>query len=460
MSAIKNLHVVILAAGEGTRMVSKIPKVLHELGGRPILSYVLSTVFALKPKKVIVVTGQDPRVKGAVLEEYASAKNLEFVRQEKPLGTGHAVASARQELAQADEVLVMAGDVPLLSKDAVEELISFHLREHSQGTCLSARLSNPSGYGRILRGPTNALLKIVEEKDANLRELQIREVNSGIYIFNREALLGALAQIRPLNVKKEYYLTDAMEILRNQGHHTAAWIAPSAEEILGINTRVDLARAESVLQRWRLEQLMNEGVTIPVPQSVYVEPSVRVGEDTVIYPGTILKGKTVIGKNCSLGPQLYLEDCTFGNGVKAVYSFAREVTAADFVSIGPYAHLRPGTHLGTRAKIGNFTEIKASTIGEDSKVPHLAYVGDTDVGARCNIGAGTITCNYDGVRKNKTVIESDTLVGSNVNLVAPLRVGKNSLIAAGSTITRDVPANTLAVARSYQIHKRRNAGNN
>mgnify|MGYP001617778391 CR=1 FL=1 len=460
MASIKNLHVVILAAGEGMRMVSKVPKVLHALAGRPILSYVLASAFGIKPKKVIVITGQDPRVKGAVLEEYAHAKNLAIVRQDKPLGTGHAVASARKELANADDVLVMSGDVPLISKDALEELISFHLREHSHATCLTARLANPAGYGRIVRGPTNAFLKIVEEKDASLRDLQIREINSGIYLFNREALLSALAQIQPLNLKKEYYLTDALEILRSQNHHTVAWLSPSGDEILGINSRVDLARAESVLQRWRLEQLMSEGVTIPVPQSVYVEPGVRVGEDTVIYPGTILKGKTVIGKNCTLGPQMYIEDCTLGNGVKAVYSFAREVTMADFVSVGPYAHLRPGTHLASRAKVGNFTEIKASTIGEDSKVPHLAYLGDTEVGHRCNIGAGTITCNYDGVRKNRTVIESDALVGSNVNLIAPLRVGKNALIAAGSTITRDVPANTLAVARSYQIHKRRNSNNN
>ncbi|MBI2070447.1 MAG: bifunctional UDP-N-acetylglucosamine diphosphorylase/glucosamine-1-phosphate N-acetyltransferase GlmU [Elusimicrobia bacterium] len=456
----RNCHVVVLAAGEGTRMVSRTSKVLHPLGGRPILSYVLDTVFHLKPKKVIVVVGQDQRVQAAVLEEHAKSKGLTFVRQTKPLGTAHAMASCRKELADAAGVLVLAGDVPLLSRDTLEELLAFHGREHNQATVLSARLANPAGYGRVVRGPTNVFLKIAEEKDANLRELQIHEVNSGVYAFEKEPLMAALAQVRPLNAKKEYYLTDTIGILRAQGHRVAAWMAPSGEEILGINTRVDLARAESVLQRWTLEALMIEGVTIPVPQSVYIEPGVRIGEDTVIMPGTILKGKTVIGKNCVLGPQLYVENCTLGSNVKAVYSVAREVTMADFVTVGPYAHLRPGTHLAERVKVGNFTEIKESTIGEDSKVPHLAYIGDAEIGPRCNIGAGTITCNYDGVRKNKTVIEGDTFVGSNVNLIAPLKIGKNALVAAGSTITRDVPSNTLAIARSFQIHKRRNHSDN
>ncbi|MBI4370056.1 MAG: bifunctional UDP-N-acetylglucosamine diphosphorylase/glucosamine-1-phosphate N-acetyltransferase GlmU [Elusimicrobia bacterium] len=456
----KNLNVVILAAGEGTRMASRIPKVLHPLAGQPIISYVLSTVFTVKPKNVIVVVGQDDRVRSRILEDYSKIRNLEFVRQDKPLGTAHALACTRKNLKDAEQVLVIAGDVPLISRDTLEEIIAFHNREHTQGTCLAARLANPSGYGRIWRGPTNEFLKIIEEKDAGLRELQIREVNSGIYVFDREPLLTAIAQVHPDNAKKEYYLTDVIEILRTQGHRVAAWQSPNGEELLGVNTRVDLARAESVLQRWTLDALMREGVTIPLPQSVYVEPVVRIGEDTVIYPGVILKGKTVIGKNCELGPNLYLENCTLGNNVRAVYSFAREVTMADFVSAGPFSHLRPGTHLAERVKVGNFTEIKESSIGEDSKVPHLAYIGDAEIAARCNIGAGTITCNYDGVRKNKTVVESDTFVGSNVNLVAPLKIGKNALVAAGSTITRDVPSNTLAIARSFQIHKRRNEINN
>ncbi|MBI4668710.1 MAG: bifunctional N-acetylglucosamine-1-phosphate uridyltransferase/glucosamine-1-phosphate acetyltransferase [Elusimicrobia bacterium] len=374
----KDIHVVVLAAGEGTRMVSRIPKALHPLAGRPILSYVLATAFQLKPKGVVVVCGQDERVKAAVLEEHAKAKNLSFARQAKPLGTAHALACCRKELSKAGMVLVIAGDVPLISRDTLEEFLACHMREHNKATCLSARLANPAGYGRIVRGPTNVFLKIVEEKDASLREIQIHEVNSGIYLFDKSALLVALSHVRPDNAKKEYYLTDVLEIMRTQGHHIDAWLAPNSEEILGINTRIDLARAESVLQRWTLDALM------------------------------------------------------------------------------PYSHLRPGTRLAERAKVGNFTEIKEAAIGEDSKVPHLSYVGDADVGARCNIGCGTITCNYDGVRKNRTIIESDTFVGSNVNLIAPLRIGKNSLVAAGSTITRDVPPNTLAIARSFQIHKKRN----
>ncbi|MBI4063104.1 MAG: bifunctional UDP-N-acetylglucosamine diphosphorylase/glucosamine-1-phosphate N-acetyltransferase GlmU [Elusimicrobia bacterium] len=441
-------------------MVSRIPKVLHPLGGRPILSYVLATAFQLKPKKVTVIVGQDERIRGRIMEEYAKIKNLELVRQAKPLGTAHALGSAKKELDGVSTVLVLPGDVPLLSKDTLEELLAFHLREHAKGTCLSARLANPAGYGRVVRGPANNFLKIAEEKDAGLRELQIHEVNSGVYAFEKDALFTALSHIQPLNAKKEYYLTDVFEIMRNQGHRTAAWMCSSSEEVLGINTRVDLARAENVLQRWTLETLMLEGVTIPVPQSVCIDPGVRIGEDTIIYPGTILKGKTVVGRNCQIGPEVYIEDSTFGANVRACYSYARMITVADFVTIGPYAHLRPGTHVGERVKIGNFTEIKESTVGEDSKVPHLAYVGDADIGPRCNIGAGTITCNFDGVRKNKTVIEGDTFVGSNVNLIAPIRIGKNALVAAGSTITRDVPPNTLAIARSFQIHKRRNHENN
>ena len=453
----KNISVVVLAAGEGTRMVSRIPKVIHPLAGEPIIYYVLRTALNLKPKKVVVVLGQEEaRVKSKILEGFAKVRELEFARQPKPLGTAHAVASCRKMLDGVEAVVVLCGDAPLVSKETVDDLISFHKRERNQATILTARLSNPGGYGRILRGPTNSLLKIVEEKDATIRELQIKEVNSGIYIFEREALLTALALVQPANAKKEYYLTDTVEILRNQGYRVGAWMSHASEELLGINTRVDLARVESVLQRWTLEDLMMEGVTIPVPSSVYIEPRVRIGEDTVIHPGTIIKGQTVVGKACTLGPNLYLEDSTFGEGVRAVMSYVRETTAADFVSIGPYAHLRPGTHLDTKAKVGNFTEIKASHLGEESKVPHLAYVGDADIGPRCNIGAGTITCNYDGVRKNKTTIDSDTFVGSNVNLIAPLKIGKNVLVAAGSTITRDIPQNTLAIARSFQIHKKKN----
>lgn len=438
-------------------MVSKVPKIIHPLAGEPIVYYTLNTALGLKPKRVIIVTGQDEdRIQGKILERFAKVKELEFVRQTKPLGTAHAVATTKKLLEKAETVLILNGDVPLVTIETIDDLISFHKRERNQATVLTAKLANPSGYGRILRGPTNTLLKIVEEKDASLREIQIKEVNSGIYIFEREALLTALALVQPINVKKEYYLTDTFEILRNQGYRVGAWMTHSSEELLGINTRVDLARVESVLQRWTLENLMLAGVTIPVPQSVYVEPNVRVGEDTVIHPGTIIKGNTVVGKDCVLGPNLYLEDSTFGDGVRAVASFIREATVADFVVIGPYAHLRPGTHLDTRAKVGNFTELKACQVGEESKVPHLTYVGDAEIGPRCNIGAGTITCNYDGVRKNRTVIDGDTFIGSNVNLVAPLKIGKNVLVAAGSTITRDIPDDTLAVARSYQIHKKRN----
>lgn len=453
----KNLNIVVLAGGEGTRMVSRLPKVLHPLAGEPIIYYVLRAALQLKPKKVVVVLGQEyEKIRAKILEGFPKTRGLEFILQNKPLGTAHAIACARKNLESAETLMVLGGDVPLVSKETLDDMIAFHNREHNQATCLTAKLANPAGYGRVLRGPTNTLLKIVEEKDATIRELQINEVNSGLYVFNKQTLFNALSLIQPLNAKKEYYLTDSIEILRSQRCRVGGWLCHSGEEILGINTRIDLARAESVLQRWTLENLMMEGVTVLVPQNVYIEPRVRIGEDSVVYPNTIIKGNTVIGKNCILGPAVYLEDSTLGNNVRVLASCIRETTAADFVAIGPYANLRPGTHLDSKAKVGNFTEIKASHIGEESKVPHLAYVGDAEIGSRCNVGAGVITCNYDGVRKNKTTIENDSFIGSNVNLIAPLKIGKNALVAAGSTITRDVPPNTLAIARSFQIHKRRN----
>ncbi|MFC1521069.1 bifunctional UDP-N-acetylglucosamine diphosphorylase/glucosamine-1-phosphate N-acetyltransferase GlmU [Elusimicrobiota bacterium] len=453
----KSLTVVILAAGEGTRMASRIPKVLHPLGGEPMLFYVIRAAIALRPKKIVIVLGRDEdRIQAKVMEEFSSAKMITFARQSKPLGTAHAVASIKGQFKDTGTLLVLYGDVPLVSKDSLEDLLSFHKRERNRATVLTARLANPYGYGRVVRGPTNALLKIVEEIDASLRELSIHEINSGIYAFEWDTLSAVLPNITMNNAKKEYYLTDTLEILRNQGLRVGGWLTSNGEEVLGINSRVDLARAESVLQRLTLEGLMSEGVTIFLPHSVFIEPRVSIGEDSVIYPGTIIKGRTVVGKGCVLGPNLYIERSTVGNNVRAHYSYIREATVADSVNIGPFSHLRPGTHVDSKARVGNFTEIKSSHIGEEAKVPHLSYIGDSEIGVRANIGAGTITCNYDGVRKNKTVIDNDTSIGSNVNLIAPVKIGRNSLIAAGSTITRDVPSNTLAVARSYQVNKRRN----
>lgn len=449
------LGILILAAGQGTRMQSDRPKVLHEIGGRPLIYYVLRLANALKPNGIGIVVGhKEEEVKRKVfdsLKPWGISRNVTVIRQKNPTGSGGAVLDSLAFLKKFQTAIVMCGDSPLLTFDSLFSLYNQHKNEKGQVTMLTARLQNPKGYGRIVRSPVGEVLRIVEEPHATPKESAISEVNSGTYCFEVPLLANAVKKLRPQGSKSELYLTDCLESVRQNGGRVAAFMSMSPEEVLGINTRLQLAQAERVLTRRMLERLMLSGVTITDPNHIYVDADVEVGQDTVLYPGTILRGRTKIGKQCRIGPYTQIEDSTIGNECSVQASFVTGARILEKSSIGPYSHVRPGTVAGPRAQIGSFSEIKASRIGFGSKIPHLSYIGDSDIAEDVNVGAGTITCNYDGEKKHKTVIGAKAFIGSNVNLVAPVKVGRGAKIGAGSTITKDVPEGALAIERGEQV---------
>jgi len=453
------LGVLILAAGQGTRMQSTLPKVLHPIGGRPLLYYVLRLANALKPAGIGLVVGhEEDKVREEIvdsLKAWGVTRPVTFIRQKAASGSGGAVLDSLSFLKKFQTALVMCGDTPLLTFDTLYALHNHHKSEKGQVTLLTARLHNPNGYGRVIRSPVGEVLRIVEQSHATPKEAAISEVNSGTYCFEVPLLVAALKKLRPQGSKKELYLTDCLEYIRTQGGRVMAHLSAMPEEALGVNTRVQLAQAERVLNRRMLERLMLSGVTIIDPNHIYVDADVEVGQDTILYPGTILKGKTRIGKNCRIGPFTQIEDSSIGNECTASFSVIGSARILEKTTIGPYAHVRPGTVAGPRARIGNFSEIKASRLGFGSKVPHLSYIGDAEIAEDVNVGAGTITCNYDGVKKHKTIIGAKAFIGSNVNLVAPVKIGRGAKIGAGSTITKDVPDDSLAIERSEQIIKRK-----
>lgn len=453
------LGVLILAAGAGTRMQSDLPKVLHPIGGRPLLYYLLRLANALKPSAIGVVVGHEEDLVrkeiGDSLKAWGVTRPVTFIRQKAPSGSGGAVLDSFSFLKKFQTALVMCGDTPLLTFDTLYALHNHHKSEKGQVTLLTARLHNPNGYGRVIRSPVGEVLRIVEQSHATPKEAAISEVNSGTYCFEVPLLIEAVKKLRPQGSKKELYLTDCLEYIRTKGGRVMAYLSSMPEEALGINTRVQLAQAERILNRRMLERLMLSGVTIIDPNHIYVDADVEVGKDTVLYPGTILKGKTKIGKNCRIGPFTQIEDSTIGNESVASFSVIGSARILEKTMIGPYSHVRPGTVAGPRARIGNFSEIKDSRLGFGSKVPHLSYIGDAEIAEDVNVGAGTITCNYDGTKKNKTTIGARAFIGSNVNLVAPVKVGRGAKIGAGSTITKDVPDDSLALERSEQIIKRK-----
>jgi bifunctional UDP-N-acetylglucosamine pyrophosphorylase/glucosamine-1-phosphate N-acetyltransferase len=446
----KPLHVLILAAGKGTRMKSRMPKVMHPLLGRPMLAPVLDLARGLKASRRAVVVGF-----GA--EEVASflpAGEFEIVRQEEQLGTGHAVARARRLLTSGGDLLVLSGDTPLLKAATLRRLLAGHRRKAAAATLLTAEVGDPTGYGRIVRGRGRRLEAIVEEKDATPAQRLLREVNTGVYCFDTRFLKTALGRIGRDNRQGEYYLTDVIAIAVAAGRPVAAVRAGDPDEILGINSRVELAYAEAILRGRKLESLMRAGVTVVDPSSTWVEERVRVGADTVLLPGTFLEGETRVGRRCRIGPSARIRHSVTGPDVLVRdFCVIENAKIGPSCRIGPFAHLRPGSILDRGAKIGNFVEVKGSRIGKGSKVNHLSYVGDAVVGRDVNVGAGSITCNYDGVRKWRTVIEDGAFVGSGSQLVAPLRVGRGSLVGAGSTVTRDVPPGSLALARTPQENR-------
>ncbi len=437
---------VILAAGKGTRMKSALPKVLHKIGGKVMVQHVLDVATQAGATNNIVVIGF-----GAAAVQKALEGQADFVIQQEQQGTGHAVLQAAPLLTAAPgTVMVLCGDTPLLTAASLTKLLAAHHEQSAEATVLTAVMPDATGYGRIVRNADGQVVKIVEQKDATLVEQQISEVNTGIYCFEQQALLAALQQINCDNSQGEYYLTDVIDILVRSSKKVGALSVADYRETLGINSRSQLAEAELIFRRRKLRELMDQGVTILDCNSTFIDQQVVIGTDTVIYPFTWIEGTTQIGKNCEIGPNTRLQNTRIGNSVILHFTYAHDCVVDDAAIVGPYVHLRPDTHLSAGVKVGNFVEVKNSIIGKDSKVPHLSYIGDTDMGERVNIGSGTITVNYDGVHKHRTIIEDDAFIGCNSNLVAPVVVAQGAYVAAGSTITKNVPAKSLGVARARQ----------
>ncbi len=440
------LLTVILAAGKGTRMKSRLPKVLHKIGGKPMVEQVLCAANEAGSECNVVIVGFGAE---KVMEHLAG--RAQFAMQEEQLGTGHAVMQARDILADWDgTVLVVCGDTPLLTPALLKNLYEEHEAQGAKATVLTAKMADPTGYGRVIRDSEGVVVKIVEQKDASEEEKLVDEVNTAIYCFDAKALLGTLDSLTCNNAQGEYYLTDVIGILRDRGERVWAVVADDPSEVQGINSRVQLAGAQQVMKERKNRQLMEAGVTIIDPASTFVDTDVEIGMDTVLYPYTWLSGKTKIGENSVIGPNVMIEDSVVGNDVQMKFVYAHECTVKDGVTVGPYVHLRPNTVIENHVKIGNFIEVKNSTVGEGSKLPHLSYIGDTDMGARVNIGCGTIMVNYDGQNKHRTTIEDDAFIGCNSNLVAPVTIGRGAFVAAGSTITKNVPEDALGVARAVQ----------
>ncbi|MFD2370154.1 bifunctional UDP-N-acetylglucosamine diphosphorylase/glucosamine-1-phosphate N-acetyltransferase GlmU [Brevibacillus sp. GCM10020057] len=443
------IHAVVLAAGQGTRMKSKLYKVLHPVCGKPMVQHVVDTMASMQVEDIVVVVGHGADAVRATLGE-----GVAYALQEEQLGTAHAVQQAAPFLHDKEgTTLLLYGDVPLLSAETLSALLTYHEEQQAAATVLTAVLSDPTGYGRIVRDEAGEVLRIVEHKDAAAEERAIREINTGIYCYDNQKLWKALAQVKNDNAQGEYYVTDVVGILRDAGEKVAAFEAADPDETMGVNDRVQLSEAEAYMRRRIATAHMRSGVTIVDPSSTYIEADVKIAADTVIHPGTFLRGRTTIGADCVIGPHADLTDVTVGDGVTLTYTVMTDARVEQESTVGPFAYVRPGSVIGPRAKIGDFVELKNTKIGEGSKVPHLSYVGDAEIGDGVNIGCGTITVNYDGAVKHKTVVQDGAFIGCNTNLVAPVTVGQNAYVAAGSTITQDVPDNALAIARERQMNK-------
>ena len=444
----KDTAVIIMAAGKGKRMKSSLPKVLHNLAGKPILNYVLDTADQLEAKRKILIVGY----KSDRTRELVGDK-IEYVEQKEQLGTAHAVLQTKKLLSDfKGDVLILSGDVPFLTGKTLTKLLKYHQTNHFCCTLVSTILKNPKGYGRIIRDKKGEIEGIIEEVDLSADRKKITEINSGIYCFNKDKLFQALEKITPDNKQGEYYLTDTVKILLKEGLTVGNIIVKDCSEILGINSRLDLTDASRKVYQKTLQDLMLQGVTIVDPNSTFIERGVKINQDTIIYPFTIIEKDTKIESSCLIGPYSHLIDAYIGKGVRVWASIIENSTVKEGANIGPYAHLRPETVVEKGAKIGNFVELKKTVMGEGSKASHLTYLGDAIIGKKVNIGAGTITCNYDGEKKHRTVIKDGVFIGSNNSLVAPVKLGKDSYTGAGSTITKDVPAGNLAIARSKQTN--------
>ncbi|MDR3049110.1 MAG: bifunctional UDP-N-acetylglucosamine diphosphorylase/glucosamine-1-phosphate N-acetyltransferase GlmU [Elusimicrobiota bacterium] len=442
-----NFSAVILAAGSGTRMKSEIPKVLHKLSGKTLLKWVIDSVSKLKPDNIVIVLGH----KAALVEKSLANLNVKIVYQREQKGSAHALLQAKSALTNyKGNILVISGDVPLIRSSTISSLLKSGIKNGNCATVLSTIVNEPFGYGRIVKNGLN-FEAIIEEKDASKEQKNIKEINSGIYCFD-SGIWEILSKIKPNNVKKEYYVTDSIAILKSEGKSVGLYKTDDSSEVKGINNRKELAEAESILQDRKIQELFAQGVSFIDPKSVYISADAQIGQDTIIYPRAYIANNVKIGKNCTIEGDSYIADSKIADDVFISYSYVRGAVIEKGCHIGPFSHIRPESHLKEGVKVGNFSEIKKSVIKKGAKVNHLSYIGDANIGEAVNIGAGTITCNFDGFKKHKTEIGDNVFVGSNVNLVAPIKVGKNVLIAAGSTITHDIAPHQLAIARAKQQH--------
>lgn len=445
----KKRYVIVLAAGQGTRMKSKLYKVMHPVMGRPMVGHVVQTALDAEVDRVFTITG----VGADVVKEYLQDQT-EYVYQEEQLGTAHAVDQVRSLLAnKKGTTLVLSGDTPLIQAHTIKKLMDFHEDKGAKATVLTAHAENPFGYGRVIRAEDGSVHKIVEEKDANDIEKATNEINTGTYCFDNEQLFEALKKVNNNNAQGEYYLPDVIEILKEQKEKVEAYQLNNMDESLGVNDREALATAQSIMQARINRQHMLNGVTLIDPSNTYIEAGVQIGQDTVIEPGTYLKGQTVIGEEVFLGANTTIIDSQIGNKVKIVQSTIEQSVVKAESDVGPYSHLRPNCQIEEQVHIGNFVEIKNSTIQSGTLIGHHSYIGDAEVGPNVNIGAGVVFANYDGKRKSQTIIGKQSFIGSNATLVAPVNLGDKSFVAAGSTITDDIPDEGLGIGRGRQVVK-------
>ncbi|MHB1392845.1 MAG: bifunctional UDP-N-acetylglucosamine diphosphorylase/glucosamine-1-phosphate N-acetyltransferase GlmU [Clostridia bacterium] len=446
MSDVYSITSIILAAGEGKRMYSKVPKVLHKVCGTPMVGHVISCARKLGDAEPVVVIGHGAdQVSKAIT-------GVKFVMQEKQLGTGHAVMQAEKYIIDGD-ILILYGDTPLLKPETLMDMHETHRREGYSATILTSDFQDPTGYGRIVRNSENLVNAIVEEKDADSSTKQIKEVNSGIYFFNGKELREALKYLNNNNAQGEYYLTDVIGIMRKKGLLIGAYKINDTEDIMGVNNRYQLSEANEIMRGRIAKKLMLDGVTIIDPKSTYIETSVRIERDVTIYPGCILEGDTLIQEDSVIGPNTRIKDGKLGRGVSVQNSIVLESSIGEGTSVGPFAYIRPGNKIGKYARIGDFVEMKNSNFGDHSKASHLTYVGDGDVGSNVNLGCGVVFVNYDGKNKNRTYVGDNSFIGCNANLIAPVRINTNSYIAAGTTVTKEVPQDSLAIGRARQENK-------
>ncbi len=454
----KKFSAVVIAAGQGKRMRSNKAKVLHPVAGRPLVWYMVSLARQVVDARVVVVIGhQAERVQAFLEESKPEFEPFDIVLQPHQLGTGHAVQQAKAALmpngkASCRHCLIVNADTPLLRRETIEQLLAHHVKEKATLTILSADLPDPQGYGRVVRGKKGHVTKVVEDQDATRTERAIHEVNVGTYVVETKFLFKALARIHSHNAQGEYYLTDSVGLAVTEGHRVAGMKMADPSECLGINTREHLACVERAMRQRIRMRWLEEGVTMLDPRTTFIDDTVTIGQDTVLYPGVTLEGQTAIGVECTIRSYSRVSNSVVGNAVTIEdSSLVDRAVIEDHAAVGPFAHLRPGSILRKKAKVGNFVELKNTELGSGSKANHLTYLGNTSVGKQVNIGAGTITCNYDGYRKEQTIIEDEAFIGSDTQLIAPVKVKKGAVVGAGSTITQDVPADALALSRSQQI---------